>query len=282
MPKAMKIILVVGAVILAPAVGLLAVKQQTLQQRVAALEAENRTLAEAVAQQSELSPQTIAHTEARLENTRAALMATEQRLSNVLAQVAVIQERSPSRSGTVTSRPAVARDAFGDLPGVEQPSERPPASSHGPTGQLLDRSWGPEQVVGPANTHQAGDISTAWASRRPDEGEEWLHVNYEQLVDIWEVRVRETYNPGAITKVTALLPNGQEVTIWEGTAPAAQAPIETAFTPSTRVQANSVKIYMDTRRVPGWNEIDAVELIGADGTRQWATSVMASSTYAQQ
>ena len=278
----MKIILVVGALLVVAAVGWLAMRQQKLQQRVVTLEAENKTLADTVAQRSDVSPEAIAQVEARLENTRAALVATEQRLTNVLAQAAAIPRYTPRRSAfgpAVTQQPA--RDAFDDLPGFDRSATRPPASSHSPTGQLLDRSWGPEQVVGQANTDRAGDISTAWASRQPDGGEEWLHVNYDRPVDISEIRVRETYNPGAISKITALLPNGQEVTVWEGTEPPATAPVDTAFAPQTRVQANSVKIYMDTRRVPGWNEIDAVELIGSDGTRQWATSATASSTYAE-
>ena len=33
--------------------------------------------------------------------------------------------------------------------------------------------------------------------------------------------------------------------------------------------------------MPGWNEIDAVELVAKDGTRQWAYLVSASSTYAE-
>jgi hypothetical protein len=33
--------------------------------------------------------------------------------------------------------------------------------------------------------------------------------------------------------------------------------------------------------VPGWNEIDAVELIGRDGSHQWAKQASASSTYAE-
>jgi hypothetical protein len=280
----MKTVVAIAVLILAVAVVLLDVKQRRLQRRVVTLEAENRTLSEAVAHQSEVTPQTIAHTEARVEETRAALAVAEQQLTNVLAQVASLQQRVSPGSRAV--RP-VPRDAFDDLPGFDRGAAsaagtvRPPASSHSHAGQLLDRSWGPEQVVGQANTHQPGDIPTAWASRRPDGGEEWLHVNYDQPVDIAEVRVRETYNPGAIAKITAFLPNGQEVTIWEGTEPITEAPIDTAFAPSTRVQANSVKIYMDTRRVPGWNEIDAVELIGRDGTRQWATSATASSTYAE-
>jgi len=40
-------------------------------------------------------------------------------------------------------------------------------------------------------------------------------------------------------------------------------------------------VYLDRRRVPGWNEIDAVELVGRDGSRQWATSAIASSSYAE-
>jgi hypothetical protein len=261
-------------------------RQQKLQQRVVTLEAENRTLAGTVAQRSEVSPEAIAQVEARLENARAALAATEQRLTNVLGGTSYTSPKSSTAGqfGTRVTRPstAPARDAFDDLPGFDRSASRTPASSHSPTGQLLDRSWGPEQVVGHANTDRAGDISTAWASRQPDGGEEWLHVNYDRPVDISEIRVRETYNPGAISKITAFLPNGQEVTVWEGTEPPATAPVDTAFAPQTRVQANSVKIYMDTRRVPGWNEIDAVELIGSDGTRQWATSATASSTYAEQ
>jgi hypothetical protein len=46
------------------------------------------------------------------------------------------------------------------------------------------------------------------------------------------------------------------------------------------VLANSIKVYLDTARVPGWNEVDAVELIGKDGSRQWAKRASASSTYA--
>ena len=41
-------------------------------------------------------------------------------------------------------------------------------------------------------------------------------------------------------------------------------------------------IHLDTTRVPGWNELDAVELVGRDGSRQWATSADASSTYAER
>jgi len=46
------------------------------------------------------------------------------------------------------------------------------------------------------------------------------------------------------------------------------------------VTAKVIKVYLDTKRRHGWNEIDAVELVGRDETRQWASSAKASSSYA--
>lgn len=43
-----------------------------------------------------------------------------------------------------------------------------------------------------------------------------------------------------------------------------------------------MRIYLDTALSPGWEEIDAVELVAKDGSRQWATSASASSTYAER
>jgi hypothetical protein len=128
---------------------------------------------------------------------------------------------------------------------------------------------------------EAGDRTTAWAQYTSQGGDgEWLHVTFEKAVDIAEVIVRETYNPGAISKVAAILPDGQETTIWEGTEPPVQAPVDMSF-PVTqkKVEAKAVKVYLDRRRVPGWNEIDAVELVGRDGLRQWAASATVSSAY---
>jgi hypothetical protein len=105
-------------------------------------------------------------------------------------------------------------------------------------------------------------------------------AGFENEMDIAEVRIRETYNPGAIVKVTAMV-NGQEVTLWEGTAyPGGAAPRDFVVRSPYSVRANSVVVHLDTTRVRGWNEIDAVELVGRDGSRQWASSSRASSSYA--
>ena len=46
------------------------------------------------------------------------------------------------------------------------------------------------------------------------------------------------------------------------------------------LRARSLKVYLDTTRVPGWNEIDAVQLVGKDGSKQWASASSSSSSYA--
>jgi hypothetical protein len=143
------------------------------------------------------------------------------------------------------------------------------------------RAWGPEQATGAPDAPAAGDHPNAWASRAPDGGSEWLETGYDKPVDIAQVRVLENFAPGAVVRITAILDGGAEVPLWEGNEPQLPAPADQWFTARANVVASKVRIYLDTAKVPGWNEIDAVELIGRDGSRQWATSATASSTYAQ-
>src|SRR6185503_11724761 len=84
------------------------------------------------------------------------------------------------------------------------PAARTPVSSHSPTGELLQRGWGPEQVLGAPDTFDGGDRPTAWAPYSSQGGkDEWLQVNYDRAVEVAEVRVHETYNPGTVAKLAA-------------------------------------------------------------------------------
>ena len=56
--------------------------------------------------------------------------------------------------------------------------------------------------------------------------------------------------------------------------------VSSEFKVGGAIRAQSVKVYLDTARVPGWNEIDAVQIIGRDGSKQWASASSASSSYA--
>lgn len=260
---------IVILVTLAMAASWLGIRQSRIDKQLRALQAAHEAATRPSTEQNTPAEDALHETEMKLERMRVELAAAEQRFAQATARIEALQR----------SLDAVTRQ-------IQSDASRPLSTSRDPgatpePARMLNRSWGTEQVLGPPNTFEAGDIATAWASRNPDGGEEWLKLDYERMVDLAEVRVRETYNPGAISKVTAVLANGQELTIWEGIEPPAQAPVEMSFPVISSVQAKSVKVYLDTKRVPGWNEIDAVELIGRDGTRQWANSASASSTYAE-
>ena len=158
--------------------------------------------------------------------------------------------------------------------------------SQGESGTALGagtRAWGPEQATGKPDTHQVGDIQTAWASRGPDDGPEWLELEFGEKVYPTAVLVYETFNPGAVHKATVFTLDGEEVPAWEGEdpTPVGSGAGISVLPLNAHVKTQQVKLYIDSSRVPGWNEIDAVGLLSAKGKIQWAKAARASTTFAE-
>jgi hypothetical protein len=146
------------------------------------------------------------------------------------------------------------------------------------------RAWGPEQVTGPPDTWpQAGDLGTAWASLTEDGQDEWLLLEYADPVLPNAVLIYETFNPGAVRRVTVFTLEGEEVEVWKGKDPTPIGrPNGLSVIPfRVKFKTNRVKIYIASKEVTGWNEIDAVGLRDTSGKVHWATAAEASSTYAQ-
>lgn len=143
-------------------------------------------------------------------------------------------------------------------------------------------SWSCQQASGPPDTQGAGDIPTAWASASQDTGTEWLLMEYGKAVTPKEVHVYETYNPGALFKVSVIDEGGNELTAWEGAdpTPVGSGRGTSKIPVSLNVPTKRVKIYLASDKVTGWNEIDAVGLLSDQDEMQWAKKVSASSTYA--
>ena len=139
--------------------------------------------------------------------------------------------------------------------------------------------WNVLQAIGPPDTMSDGDQPTAWAPAQPDGGEEWLVAEFAQPVEVAQVVVRETCGPGCITKITSVTDAGVEVVLWQGEPPKNASPSNTVFAVLAGTTTARIKVHLDTKRVPGWNEIDAVQLVGRDGSRQWARNASASSSY---
>ena len=148
--------------------------------------------------------------------------------------------------------------------------------------QRPKRGWGPEQATGEPDTNMAGDIVTAWASQTQDDHDEWLMLEYAEPIAPTAVLVYETFNPGALSRVTAFRLDGEEVELWKGQDPTtpdneigvSEIPVKVDF------KTARVKLYIESTKVPGWNEIDAVGLRDKDKKMHWAVAADASSTYA--
>jgi hypothetical protein len=161
----------------------------------------------------------------------------------------------------------VIEDLLARLDGMEMTNRRSAAPA-----------WSALQAIGGPDS-SAGDQRTAWAPATQDGGAEWLEVDFPNAVEVGTVIVRENCAPGAIVRISAVTDAGNEVPLWQGDAPKVPAVSDTPFPAAPGILANRVKIYLDTQKVPGWNEIDAVQLVGRDGSRQWASGARASSTY---
>jgi len=142
--------------------------------------------------------------------------------------------------------------------------------------------WHHDQATGAPDTTSAGDRPTAWAPRSAQNGTHWLALGYDRAVEIGEINIHESYNPGAISKVAALLPDGSQRVLWEGSLSPAGDGLQVTSVPVPRgTTASQLVVYVDTDRVQSWPEIDAVELVGVNGSRQWASSSSASSSYSE-
>jgi hypothetical protein len=171
----------------------------------------------------------------------------------------------------------LAREALDD--------ERLPAGDRQSLLQMLaalkGKRWATVQMTGPPDTPFAGDLVTAWAPKRQDMGEVWAELDFPEAVRPDHLRVHETYNPGAIVRVEGREPDGSWTLLWNGHAGAAEAPRWFEAPLRAMGATRTIRITLDTDAVPGWQEIDAVELLG-DGLRQWASAARASSSYADE
>jgi hypothetical protein len=124
--------------------------------------------------------------------------------------------------------------------------------------------WSANQATGAPNVDKYGDDGKAWTSKSPDAGIEWLDLKYPRPVHAEEVRIRESCGSGAVIKVELFDEQGTAHTAWAGNDPTTDLNYLIVKVPKTAYKTDRVKITLATNVVPGWNEIDAVQLVGSD------------------
>lgn len=125
-------------------------------------------------------------------------------------------------------------------------------------------SWSANQATGAPNVDTYGDNGAAWTSKTPDGGIEWLDLKYPRPVHATEVRVRESCGSGAVIKIEVYDEQGEAHAVWQGNDPTTELNYLMVKFPKTAFKTDRVKVTLATNVVPGWNEIDAVQLVGTD------------------
>jgi hypothetical protein len=170
------------------------------------------------------------------------------------------------RGGLSAETRARLQDVAGRLKGVEEDADgrlRQWAEGAAASSEYEADRWSARQAAGRPDTPEGGDRPTAWASREADGGEEWLELRYALELRPSRIRVHETYNPGAVTKAEARAADGSWTTLWTGKAAAREgAAWFTIEIPPGSAPTRTIRLTIDSAAVSGWNEIDAVELIG--------------------
>ncbi len=139
------------------------------------------------------------------------------------------------------------------------------AASASGSSQFGTDGWSFGQATGEPNTATCGDIRTAWASSSRV-GQDFLILDYAQSVIPTQINIYQTYNPGAIISVEVeSITTSQNVSLPNSADPVGNTPCPGVFTLDvTEIDfpVDRVIIYVDQTLTNGWNEIDAVELVG--------------------
>lgn len=125
-------------------------------------------------------------------------------------------------------------------------------------------SYSANQAVGSPNVDRYGDNGMAWVSKTEDAGIEWIDLKFPKPVHASEVRIRESCGSGAVIKVELFDEQGAGHAVWAGNDPTKDLNYLIVKFPKTTYKTARVKVSLATNVVPGWNEVDAVQLVGTD------------------
>jgi len=127
-------------------------------------------------------------------------------------------------------------------------------------------SYSAWQTTGAPNVERYSDDGRSWASKDADKGIEWLDVQFAKPVHATAIRIRQNNAPGAVIKVELVDDKGGRHSVFSGLDETKYEPNRISwFSPAfekTDYVVAAARITLATNAVPGWNEIDAVQLVG--------------------
>jgi hypothetical protein len=126
-------------------------------------------------------------------------------------------------------------------------------------------SWSAQRALGAPDVPQAGgDHVNAWASLGADDRPEFLEVTLARPAHLSAVEIYETFNAGAVNDIVLIGASGRRTPLVRMVTETIAAPL-----PASRVNRFdlqectdepivAIRVNVDSQRVAGWNEIDAI------------------------
>ena len=151
-------------------------------------------------------------------------------------------------------------------PNGEWASDADASSTYSTNPKDKETGWSPYKMVGKPDVDKYGDNGNAWASKNPNKGIEWVKLTFPKAVNATGIRIRQSYNPGAVIKIELIDDKGKNHTVWSGVDDTKYETGKIKYFSTnfdkTDYKTKTVKITLATNSVSGWNEIDAVQLVG--------------------
>lgn len=118
--------------------------------------------------------------------------------------------------------------------------------------------WSAKQAVGAPDSAEQ-DSRTAWAAKEADGGVEWLQLSFPLTVTPTRIRIHENLTPGGIVRIDGVGEDGARRPLWQGK----DEGLSWFDVVVSGAPVKGLVVVLDTRLHAGWEEIDAVELVGA-------------------
>ena len=108
------------------------------------------------------------------------------------------------------------------------------------------------------------ESTAAWQPSQPDSpSEEYISVGFDTLIYVRQVAVAENYGQGSIIKILAIEPNNTSHIIYQNNAIGPQTPLKgkmlnIVLSEQTSYKVAAIKLILDTDKIKGANQIDAI------------------------
>jgi hypothetical protein len=140
-------------------------------------------------------------------------------------------------------------------------------SSAEASSEFADPEWSASQVIGSPDAPGCGDYQFAWASAGSD-AVETLEVIFQNEVYPLEIYIHQSFNPDQVVKVEVLNPTtGAYYTVHQKNPVQVDRPcpyVLEIVIKGIDFKTNQIRITVDQSQLGlGWNEIDAVRLVGS-------------------